>query len=251
MFKSISWTINTPWEATPACQTFSSLEAVFALAGTPISKDKESVVFSLEIEGKRYYVKRYHTSKGIRSWLGRARIRMEALNLLWFDRIGIPTAKVVAYGEEHFFCKTFRGAMITASVDNSKDLRWLALNKPEYINNSEWLDKVISQLADITRALHQNNFCHNDLKWRNILVTEDLNNPKVYLIDCPVGQKIPAPLRQRRIIKDLACLDKVAKYQLSRTKRLCFFKRYRQLVRLSPKDKRTIKRTLSYFEGRE
>ena len=54
-----------------------------------------------------------------------------------------------------------------------------------------------------------------------------------------------------RIVKDLACLDKVAKYHLSRTQRLRFYLQYRQRSRLSRGDKQRVRQILKFFEGRE
>ena len=59
------------------------------------------------------------------------------------------------------------------------------------------------------------------------------------------------PLLHYRIIKDLACLDKVAKRVLSRTQRLRFYLQYRGRVRLSQSDKQRVRRILKFFEGRE
>ena len=70
--------------------------------------------------------------------------------------------------------------------------------------------------------MHTDRFAHNDFKWRNILVDSDIDHPKVYLIDCPAGQRWFGPFLPYRIIKDLACLDKLGKYNLSRTQRLSF-----------------------------
>ena len=58
-------------------------------------------------------------------------------------------------------------------------------------------------------------------------------------------------IRPRRMIKDLACLDKVAKYQLNQTQRLFFFKEYMRKSRLGTADKAMIRRILRYFRGRE
>jgi hypothetical protein len=54
-----------------------------------------------------------------------------------------------------------------------------------------------------------------------------------------------------RIVKDLACLDKLAKYHLSRTQRLRFYLDYAQKKRLDDADKRRIRKVLRFFEGRE
>ncbi|NLJ12975.1 MAG: heptose kinase, partial [Gammaproteobacteria bacterium] len=59
------------------------------------------------------------------------------------------------------------------------------------------------------------------------------------------------PMLRYRIIKDLACLDKVAKYHLSNTQRLRFYLQYKQKTRLSAQDKQQIGKIVRFFEGRE
>ncbi len=54
-----------------------------------------------------------------------------------------------------------------------------------------------------------------------------------------------------RIIKDLACLDKVAKYHLSNTQRLRFYLQYCQRAQLNTQDKKQIGKIVRFFEGRE
>lgn len=251
MFKRRKWTLAPSWQGTAAGDAFGSLEKVFALSGTPVASDKQSSVCRTEVAGRYFYVKRYHRATGLRSWVGRARIRLEARNLLWFSLIGLPAAEVVAYGEEHVLGRTLRGCLVTAEQVETNDLAWVARHKPELCKNPQWVDAVVRQLAEITRALHARGFCHNDLKWRNILVTRDALLPRLYLIDCPTGQRWPGFLLRRRVVKDLACLDKMAKYHLSRAQRMRFFKLYRHTERLSTFDKQTIRAVLAYFDGRE
>ena len=251
MFRRQRWTVLGPALDNSAAEAFGSLERVFELSGTPVARDSESVVFRVTVGEQSYFVKRYHKTKGVRSWLGLARIRKEAQNQLLFEQLKIPAAKVVAYGEEHLFTKTLRGAMITLALVDTADLASIAHKTPRLLQNKRWARQVIKQVADITRRLHDYRFCHNDLKWRNILVTLDEENPQAYLIDCPVGQRWPSLLLPRRIIKDLACLDKVAKYQLSQTQRLFFFKEYTQRKRLTAADKTMIRKIVPYFQGRE
>ena len=113
-----------------------------------------------------------------------------------------------------------------------------------------WLDSISAQLADITRRMHTARFAHNDLKWRNLLVSND-ELPRLFLIDCPWGGFWIEPFLSYRIIKDLACLDKVAKQNLSRTRRLRFYLDYVQRQRLSRDDKKRIRKIVRFFEGRE
>jgi len=251
MFKRRRWTVLTPALDSAASEAFGSLERVFDLTGPSVARDSESIVIRAAVGAHSYYVKRYHRTKGVRSWFGFARIRKEAENQLLFKQLKIPAAEVVAYGEEHVLSKTTRGALITLALENTADLASIAQQFPGLIQDRRWVRQVIVQIAEITRRLHDYRFCHNDLKWRNILVTLDEENPQVYLIDCPVGQRWPAFLLPRRIIKDLACLDKVAKYQLSQTQRLFFFKKYLQRKRLTAADKSMIRKIVPYFQGRE
>lgn len=251
MIKKTTWTVNEPWRSSRAGEFFSSFEKVIGLSGEPISRNKESLVFSLSVDGRRYYIKQYHSAKGIRSWLGLSRIRQETRNQLWFNQIGLPAAKVVAFGEEHLLSRTLRGVLITESVDCTEDMARMAKQTPELFKNRAWVKQLSCQIAGMTRTLHQNRFCHNDLKWRNILVSQDLERPRIYLIDCPLGQRFWGPFLKPRIIKDLACLDKVGKQVLTRTQRLSFYKEYRQCDRLTEEDRKVLQKVLIYFQGRE
>ena len=96
--------------------------------------------------------------------------------------------------------------------------------------------------------MHDQHFTHNDLKWRNLLVDAQ---PLVYFIDCPNGAFWWSFMLRYRITKDLACLDKVAKYHLSRTQRLRFYLQYRRRRHLNESDKKRIRQVVAFFEGRE
>src|SRR3546814_12862719 len=88
---------------------------------------------------------------------------------------------------------------------------------------------ICRQLAGYTRTMHENRFTHNDLKWRNLLIDEQ---SRLFFIDCPTGDFCRGFWLKYRLTKDLACLDKVAKYHLSATQRLRFYLQYCQLNRL-------------------
>ncbi len=228
---------------------FGSLEAVFALEGERLTRDPLSEVIRVEVDGVRYYVKRYWgAGKGVRRYLGRPRVKAEWQNLKHFARWGIPTATVVGWGLERSGGAFLRGALITRELPNTHDLAWLANNHDPRLRDRRWVDGVSRQLAAATRILHDHSFAHNDLKWRNLLVDD---RGELFFIDCPGGTFWRGALLRRRIVKDLACLDKVAKYALSRTQRLHFYLRYAGVTRLGTSDKQRIRQVLTYFEGRE
>lgn len=230
-------------------EAFGSLEAVFALKGERLTKDPLSEVIRIERDGVRYYVKRYWgAGKGLRRYLGRPRVKAEWQNLKLFAKWGVPTATIVAYGLERSAGAFVRGALVTRELANTLDLAEIANRQDERLANGAWVLRVSQQLARGTRTLHEHHFTHNDLKWRNLLVNE---NAELFFIDCPTGSFWWGPLLRYRIVKDLACLDKVAKRVLSRTQRLRFYLQYRGCRRMSDGDKRRVLQILKFFEGRE
>ncbi|WBE26026.1 lipopolysaccharide kinase InaA family protein [Denitrificimonas caeni] len=242
-----SWQLAADYQALHA--DFGSLEQVFALQGERITYDPISELIRVTRHGVVYYVKRYRSAgKGLRRYAARPRVKAEWQNLKRFAKWGIPTAQVIAQGLERKAGAFVRGAMITREIPNSRDLADLADQRSPLLQDPIWLHKVSRQIADATRIMHAHRFTHNDLKWRNLLVDEQA---KVYLIDCPAGTFWWGPMLRYRIIKDLACLDKVAKYHLSNTQRLRFYLQYKQKTRLSAQDKQQIGKIVRFFEGRE
>ncbi len=229
---------------------FGSLDAVFGLTGELVTKDRISRVIRITRDGVRYYVKRYHRgAKGLHAYLGRPRIKAEWINLRRFEQWGIPGPHVVAYGLERNKWGIFtRGAMITRELPDTADLAKLAQDRDARLKDPQWVRRISLELALATRAMHGHRFTHNDLKWRNLLV--DSRNA-LFFIDCPSGSFSLGPLLKRRIVKDLACLDKVAKFTLTRTQRLRFYLQYMGQSRLNRTDKKTIRKILRFFEGRE
>ena len=241
------------WKLDPAYANlttdFGSLQAVFALQGERLTSDPLSEVIRVERRGVRYYVKRYWgAGKGLRRYLGRPRVKAEWQNLQHFQRWGIPTASIVAYGLERRSGQFLRGALITREIEQTQDLALLADNGDPRLRDRSWVQAISLQAAQATRTMHAHRFAHNDLKWRNMLVD---TQRRLFLIDCPTGSFWWGPFLQHRIIKDLACLDKVGKYHLSQTQRLRFYLQYTQRRRLTAEDKQRIRQIVNYFQGRE
>ena len=243
------WNLEPAYSALTA--DFGTLDAVFALQGEHLTRDPLSEVIRVERGGVNYYVKRYvGAGKGLRRYLGRPRVKSEWQNLKRFAKWGIPTADVVAWGLERNGLAYARGALITRELPKTEDLSVLAERNDVRLKDPKWVDAVSRQLAEYTRTMHDHRFTHNDLKWRNLLVDKG-ERPTVYWIDCPSGCFWWGVFLQYRIVKDLACLDKVGKYQLTRTQRLRFYLDYARKARLDAADKARIRRILRFFEGRD
>lgn len=241
------------WKLDPADEdlapVFGSLDAVFALKGERLTRDLLSELVKVDHQGVAYYVKRYTgAGKGLRRYLGKPRVKAEWQNLKRFAKWGIPTAHVVGFGLERDNVSFERGAMITRELPATEDLLALVKRQDPRLKDRQWVEHVSAQLARHTRTLHDHHFTHNDLKWRNLLV-DDAGT--LYLIDCPNGAFWWGFMLRYRITKDLACLDKVAKYELSATQRLRFYLAYRRRERLNASDKKRIRHIVSFFEGRE
>ena len=221
---------------------------MFALGGERITRDSMSELIRVERGDARYYVKRYTAAgRGLRRWLGRPRVEAEWLNLQRFQRWGVATAPLVAWGQQRRAGLFVRGALVTRELPGTEDLARLALRGDPRLDDPAWIARLSPRLAHATRKLHANGFAHNDLKWRNLLVNAE---GAVFLIDCPAGAHWRGPFLQYRIVKDLACLDKVARLHLTRTQRLRFYLQYRDVRRLEARDKRQLRRVLKFFEGR-
>ncbi len=230
---------------------FADLYQTGKIPGQLISQGPLNVLYKLKCKEKNYYVKWYYQrGKHLRKYVGCSRLKREKENLLLFKKLGILAPTVVAFGEKTTSLLTKQGMLVTEELLNTQDLAAVASENLAYLKDRKWLMRVMQQVAEYTRCLHQNNFIHTDLKWRNILITCS-EHPKVYFIDCPLGKKTTRLFLSRGKIKDLACLDKKAKYHLSKTMRLRFYFQYAGIKRLMPQDKKTIGKILKFFAGRE
>ncbi|MCU7948677.1 MAG: lipopolysaccharide kinase InaA family protein [gamma proteobacterium symbiont of Bathyaustriella thionipta] len=252
MPKKIFWHIIPEYKHTALGDLFKDFDDAYRYEGEFITKSPLSQVYKVAIDGNYFYLKKYNISrKKIQRFLGQSKIQTEWQNLLWFQALNIPVAKVIAYGQETRGWITHRGVLITEELVNTSDLANIADHYQPLLKHKQWVAQVSHQVAEAARILHQHRFAHNDFKWRNIMVDVKADFPQIYLIDCPSGMKWYKPFLEFRIIKDLACLDKRAKYELSKKQRLAFYKDYAQCQKLSAQDKVRIRKILKFFHNRE
>ncbi len=252
METKVSWKLCGVSDA--ESQAFSSFSKTWNQAGTVLDGNWMSNLMILSVESRHYYIKRYESrGRFLRHFIGRSRVRAEWENAQLFEHFGIPTARLVAYGEETRLVGARQGIIVTEGVAGATDLLKLLKQENSCFKRRAWVENQIDRLSTHVGIMHEHGFVHTDLKWRNILASCE-DDTEVYIIDCPAGRQLRgwqlAPLRRRGVIKDLACLDMIAEGALTRTQRLKFYLRYAGLNRLDSAHKKKIGRILSFFEGR-
>jgi len=238
----VTWTLFDS-----SVSSFKNFESTRELEGELVNGNEMSRLSVIHEGDRHFYLKQYfQRGRYLRRYVGKSRLRAEFENLRYFNELGIPTARIVAYGEDAGI-----GVLVTEGLLNVGDLASLAASGDPCLRDCGWRKHVIHQLSGHVRTIHQNGFVHNDLKWRNILVDPRDGQTKIFMIDCPLGRKMFGPFLARGVVKDLACLDKVARNVLSRTDRLRFYLRYARKSKLSRADKLRIRSILCFFDGRE
>ena len=163
--------------------------------------------------------------------LRRSRSQNEVRNLLFFGSIGIPTPQILAWGEKrNSIGRVVQDFIITEAVKDALPLdAFIQTVYPnqEDLNHRPARINIVRQLGRWTRRMHDHNFIHEDLKWRNILARPQQGGADLYWIDCPKGSfKKPGKLMDRKKLKDCATLDKLARIQCSKEERAEFILAY-------------------------
>ena len=172
----------------------------------------------------------YHKSPLHRFWR-KGTARNEARNLLFFKCIGIPTPRVIAWGQRrNALGKIVDDYIITEAIPDSQTLNeFMTTVCPDRSQPSYCLqrDSIIEQLSRATRAIHEQHFYHQDLKWRNILARTNGDRAELFWIDCPKGDFTKSATHQaRHALKDCATLDKLARLRCTPEERLRFVAGY-------------------------
>lgn len=219
-----------------SCSRISAHFAPLVAAAPKRPPRGQATVVATTLAGTPVYYKQYDFRPASwRYFIRGSKARIEYRNNLAFEQMGIPSPSPMAYAEIRNPIGCLRRAfLITRSIPD-------AIPLPEYIENFAPTpattehrlrrNAIIAQLARTLRTAHDHNFYHNDLHWRNILIThaEDAPDdaPKVWWIDCPRGRYDRSLfLRTHRMVKDLATLDRTASTRCTRTERLRFLLTY-------------------------
>jgi len=204
---------------------------------------------------EQVFFKQYTFPSPAWAFIGRrSKARREYENYTAFRRMDLPCPQAVACGELRDALGRLRQAFIlTRAVMDAQTLieffQSRCLGRAMLASRKLRLD-VITRFAPMVSRMHERKFFHNDLVWRNILVTcPPQGTPSLWWIDCPRGRFVWIK-RHRLRLKDLAALDKQASRNCSRAERLAFVKAYLGKRRLDADAKRLAREILAYKRRR-
>ncbi len=203
-----------------------------------------------------YYKQYNYPEASWEFWNRKSKARCEYHNYEVFTEMGIAAAQRVACGENRDFLGRLKSAfIITVAIPGAMTMtEFLKKHCPDRSSAEACAlrDAILGELAEMTRRMHQAKFFHNDLVWRNILVTwEPPNDPKMWWIDCPRGCFNRWPmLGRRRQLKDLALLDLTASERCTVRERLKFMLRYLAETHLTTEARQMIHDALEYRRKR-
>ncbi|GMQ91614.1 MAG: lipopolysaccharide core heptose(I) kinase RfaP [Gammaproteobacteria bacterium] len=129
-----------------------------------------------------------------------------------FERLGVPTMTIVAYGESGINPAHRKSFLITDALEQTEDLeQWLPtldLHRPEDVKLKR---EIIRKLGAIARVLHQRGLNHRDFYLCHFRLDlshgkPDPDSVKLYVMDLHRVQQHRRQVPRRWAIKDLAAL---------------------------------------------
>ncbi|HDY83459.1 MAG TPA: hypothetical protein ENH48_10970 [Halieaceae bacterium] len=255
-FRHAHWAVESETLDVTERTTFQSMDTLLQSPMEQVTLDSRSGVSTLTLQSV-YYVKTFK-GPGIRHWLGTSRYQRELRNLQYFNKLGLGTPRLVAYGHQTKWGVPEKAVIVTAEVERATDLEKIIEAGALYSGGVAGVRKVLDQLARAVRVLHGHGFYHKDLKTRNILLRQAFpassssgnNEPELFFFDCPSGHHPPRFMFRRSIVRDLAHLEEGLRGHIRKVDLLYLFKQYRGCDKLSPEDKALARDVLSYHTQR-
>ncbi|MDX1486772.1 MAG: lipopolysaccharide kinase InaA family protein, partial [Acidiferrobacterales bacterium] len=178
----------------------------------------------------------FRSSKAKREYQFLARLRAS----------GLDVVRPVAYGEERCARLLRRAFLLTEAVPEALSLQEFITQVLPTLRGRQarrLREEMINRLAATVRELHTHGLCHQDLYWRNIVLSRP-RFARFFLLDSPKGRRWMRGEDRRCRAKDLATLDAPAPYFLRRTERLRFLLSYLGEKRLTPVSKAFARKVL-------
>jgi tRNA A-37 threonylcarbamoyl transferase component Bud32 len=173
---------------------------------------------------------------------------VEARNYrLMRDLAGVPVPDVVAVGSRRAGLRLLdafiltRGIVAASPLDDWWTVRTSREGVPPGLRRA-----IIGEVLDLVVRMHRVGFYHVDLQWRNILIRETSDGPRLFVLDSSRGGLRRTPwMRWHARMRDLSSLEKTARNFLSRTERVRFVHAYLRATRCRETPRKLITRILA------
>ena len=188
----------------------------FLQAKTVLKNDNNISVKILPGQGENIIAKRFTAQNSLyhpRVWL---KIKIKRAPRQWkmshiFIALGIPVARPLGFVFEGKSIPRTVSYYYSENLENAKNLVRLSREIGDF---PDWLEKekIISRFAQYLAILHNNNYCHGDTKWANILA--NANTGECWMIDLDGASQVKFTLG-RKVRKDLSrFIVDMIKYEL-------------------------------------
>jgi lipopolysaccharide kinase (Kdo/WaaP) family protein len=246
----IVWRVDQDSIAPRERDVFHSMDTLLQAPAQPITRDSRSGVSRLSLE-HCYYVKLFNgPNNRLQHLLGTGRYQRELLNLGYFEELGLATPQLVAHGHRLRLGLLQDAALVTREVAGAVDLEKFIQAGQLYAKGRAGARNILDKLATAARTLHEQGFCHGDLKTRNILIKDQGGAIELFFFDCPRGYHPPRLLLRRRIVRELAHLEHELRAHVRRADLLYLYKQYCGTGKLTPSDKALAREALGYYQQR-
>lgn len=178
--------------------------------------------------------------------------KLEAENVARLERDGIPTMRLIAYGEKRHADGRAESFLITeelagfTQLDHFVRRRFPAFGEPGHDERDPQLHQLIRDVATVAAKFHACGYNHRDLYCCHFFIREASPGKfEVRLIDLQRVER-RRYFRHRWIVKDLAQLAYSApRERISCRQQLAFMKRYLGVQKLRDADKKLIRQVLA------
>jgi hypothetical protein len=123
-------------------------------------------------------------------------------------RRGFPTVEVYGACIEPVWGPVYRGWIVTRELEGAQDL-WAALRSGWVVGVG--MEKILRAVARALRALHRQGVYHRDLNLKNILLRQESDGVKGYIIDFDKAMLMLGPVPAALAKKNLARLLRSAR----------------------------------------
>ncbi len=159
----------------------------------------------------------------------------------------IPVPEVIAIGSRSSGLRLRDAFILTREVEGTSSLESWWSDRLKIGDVSQALRReILGEVLDLVVRMHCANFYHVDLQWRNLLIRDSIDKPRLFVLDSSRGGLRHLPwIRWHARMRDLSSLDKSARRFLSRADRARFVHEYVRATGCRESPRRLITRILA------